>query len=401
MPPTFTVRAARAADYADIAHLVAHVFGEGDPDLYRRIMHSWIFYRPRAPKFDYQSHRIGLLTQGNTTRLVTHAGVTPYTLRYGGARLRVGGVHGVCTHPDARAQGYAAAVMHDALAYMAEQGAHLALLHSAPDDYYQRFGFNPVLPYYRFEFSSAAAAQLPAGDHTLRPAHVADVPFMAALYERHWAWRVAFTRAPELWLWRVRDGTWLPRVVQDADGRIVGYTAEREPCSERTEVVADTPGAALALLADAGARWSAQGHAHVRWLLPPDDALIASARQHVNVTVSAHYRAAGGWMARLIDTGRLVDALLGELRAQATATRPDFPARALALDVGADVVQIGLRGEPGTFSALDHQAFIELLFGTLRPAALALRGDVSPAGAALLEMLFPPRVAALAPWDWF
>lgn len=389
---TFTVRHALPTEYAEIADLVARVFSQGDPDSYQQSMHFWIFSRPRAPYFDYRGHRIAVLNG----RVVAHTVVLPFTLRYGGVTLRVAGVGAVCTHPDYRGKGYASAVLRDALAYMAEQGAHLSLLHSAVENYYEKFGFSPVFPRYTFEIDSAQAAALDASRHTLRPARLEDVPALAALYERHWAWRVTFTRSADLWLWRVRDTGWSVRVVEDAAGQVVGYTAAREAFSERTEAVADTPTAALALLADAGKRYQQAKIDAIRWLLPPDDAIITAARGVLPVRLGALYRPSGGWMGRLIDPGALVQTLLPEISAQAASMRADFDSRTLTLNCLPDAVQIN------DSITLAHQDFLQVMFGSLRPAALMQRGDaVTYEGARLLEALFPPRMAALAAWDWF
>jgi hypothetical protein len=44
---------------------------------------------------------------------------------------------------------------------------------------------------------------------------------------------------------------------------------------------------------------------------------------------------------------------------------------------------------------------MQVLFGSLRPAVLALRAQLSLPQVQLLETLFPARMAALAVWDWF
>jgi GNAT superfamily N-acetyltransferase len=398
MIETFTVRRVQTHEFAALGDLIAQVFSRGDADLYQTLMHWWIFSLPRMPGFDYGWHRVGVLKTGDDERIVAHAVVYPFTMSYGGVLLRVSGVGAVCTHPDYRSRGYAAAVLHDGLAYMAEQGAHLALLNGI-SNYYERFGFSSVFPNYFFEVESEPCASL-TSPLRLRPATVDDAPYLAALYERHWSWRVTFTRSAESWRWRLEADNWTTQIVEDASGRIYGYIAQRGPMSEHAEVVADTPEAAFALLSETGRLYRKKGLTHIRWILPPDDAVVAYARQIMPITLSASYRPSGGWMARLIDTEGLVSTLLPEISAQASSMGVDISS--LILNVESDVVEIGLRDQPDTQCILNHQDFIQLVFGSLRPGALALMPHNLPfAAIRLLEALFPARMAVLACWDWF
>jgi hypothetical protein len=157
--------------------------------------------------------------------------------------------------------------MRDALAYMAEQGMHLALLNSGIAGYYRRFGFSPVWPYYYFEVDSAEAAALESRFH-LRAARADNIPQMAALYDRHWGGRVAFARHPESWLWRVTGDYFQVQVVEDDHGQVCGYVAGRDLGTEEVDVVVDTPEAATAVLAEWGRRYQEAGRAQIRWALP-------------------------------------------------------------------------------------------------------------------------------------
>ena len=137
----------------------------------------------------------------------------------------------------------------------------------------------------------------------------------------------------------------------------------------------------------------------LRWLMPPDDAVVTFARTWLPVTLSAAYVPDGDWMARLIDTRGVVQTLLPEMMAQASMADPHFDADALHFDFQSDRVKIGLRGHETTVCRLNHRDFIQIMFGSLRPAAL--RNRLHADGVQLLEMLFPPRMAALGCWDWF
>jgi hypothetical protein len=66
-------------------------------------------------------------------------------------------------------------------------------------------------------------------------------------------------------------------------------------------------------------------------------------------------------------------------------------------DIQPDTVYIGLRGQDSTNAQLGHDAFLQVMFGSLLPTAL----DLHPDAVHLLQRLFPPHTAMIAPWDWF
>ncbi len=391
----FVVRQAQHADYRAAGYLFAQVYFEDEHER-QRVFDYWVNRQPNEPGFDYATHRVGVLDG----KVVSYAEVKPYTMRYGRVKLRVGGVGSVYTHPEYRRRGYASAVLQDALAYMAEQGLQLALLDGVRG-YYGRFGFSPVWPHYYFEAPAAEAAALQS-PLSLREPTMQDIPYMARLYQKHWEGRVAFVRSPEVWIWRVLHEDWRSIRVVD-DGEVCGYIAANDPNGAETEVVADTPEAAITILAACGRLCLDAGLDTVRWLMPPDDAVVAFARTLLPVTVSARYVPDGNWMARLIDTRELVNTLLPEMAAQASLADPHFDADALHFSFQPDQVRIGLREQDSTDCRLDHHDFVQIMFGSLRPAALALRphSRLHPDGVRLLELLFPPRMAALGCLDWF
>ncbi len=391
------VRAASPEDYARAGELVAGVFSRGDSQAYQRLLrrHS---LRPTEPGFSYGLNRVALVNG----EVVAYMRVVPGLLRYGAARISVGGLAQVCTHPAHRNQGFSAALLQDAIAYMAEQGAGMALLNGIPG-YYQRFGFSPVWPYYNLHIPAAEAARL-TSPLRLRPAHTDDVPALMNLYQRHWGGRAAFERSALLWAWRIQHEIRpVQQVVVDKDDGVQGYLSGLSLTDDETEVVADTPEAALALLGLCGAACLEAGMEMLSWCIPPDDALISFARQHVTVNLSALYRPNGGWMARLIDARGFLETLLPEITAQAASTDPAFDPAALLAEAGAGGVRLALRGQPDTLCDLSYNDFLQVAFGSLRPDALAVRpaSQLQPAGRRLLELLFPPRIAALACMDWF
>ncbi|HEX2623192.1 MAG TPA: GNAT family N-acetyltransferase [Phototrophicaceae bacterium] len=392
----FTVRAMKPGEIQKVGAGLVRAF-ELQDDAAHWMRHEWTVRYPQRPGVVPAMHRVGVLGD----EVVAHALVEPWTLRYGGARLRVAGISKVYTDTDHRRQGYSAAVLRDALTYAIELGAHLVLLNGIPG-YYSRFGFSPVFPDYAADFATDEIAQLPT-PLTVREARPGDIPTMAALFERHWGGRVTFTRSPETWIWRVTRGDDARRalVICGEDDVPQGYIAGRDLLLPEVEVIADTPEAALTLFSTCGQWAQTAGLTQVRWLLPPDDALVAFAQQTVSINLSAHYEPDGGWMARLVDSQGLIDALLPELLEQGRVTLPDLTPDKLILICRAEGVEIGLRHDRSTFSYLSQRDFIQVLFGSLSPATLGLRSHLSLPAIRLLQALFPPRMAALGGWDWF
>lgn len=381
------IRNAKSQELAYIARLVGEIF-PAPPLLYHEIHH--------LPENANGRHLVGF----KDGSMVSYAQIQRRTLMYGRAALEVACIGPIFTLPQFRGRGYATSMMFQLVAHMAESGAHLALLNGDADHRYDQFGFSAVWPYYTASFPVEALARLRprAGLRALRPEDLSEV---ADLYQVHWGGRVTFSRSPEYWLWLARRDRLHLQVLDDEEGRVDGYLAMTSWNDPYIELVANSEDSALTMLAYLGRALQAQGRAECRLFLMPDDALLAFARPYVPVTVGAQYRSIGGWMARLLDTSGLMQVLLPELTVQAQAAYPDFPAEQLVFRLQPDTVEIGLKGYNASFSRLDHRDFIQILFGSLRPQALAMRAGLAPDARHLLEMLFPPRMAALAPLDWF
>lgn len=337
------------------------------------------------PGYDFSWHRIGLIDG----KVVVHVAAKPYRLRYGSVELQVGGIGAVCTDPDYRQRGLAAAVMRNALEYMQARGDHLSLLAAIVPAYYDRFGYTTVFPDYTLEFKAADAAALDAPLRS-RAAAANDAAPMAALYERCWGHRVTMPRSVALWQWRMQT---LPpprtQIVEDDNGQIVGYMTGADTVHE---IVVATAAAARTLIGEIGRWYVAEGQALVTLHVPPDDRLVYDLRRWLTTTFKSQFEPGGHWMARVIDGRGLREALLPEMLARA-----GLDLRGLIFDVQPDVVYIGLRGQDSTNAQLEQGDFLQVLFGVLPPAMLGLHPDATT----LLERLLPPRVTMIAPWDGF
>jgi predicted acetyltransferase len=390
------VRGIRESELERAAKLVADVFSQGDARLHQVIMDNYLLHLPRRPGTKIEHFRAAFVGK----KMVALARLMEFMLHYGRAQLLVAGIASVCTHPDYRKQGFGSAVIRDILTYSAEQGMHMALLKGIPH-YYEQFGFMPVWADYTLEASVDDAQHL-AKSLKLREAVLDDIPQMAGLYNQHWGSRVTFSRNAALWRWRITSENGQAVVVVDNADQLQGYLWHRNSeYSARTEVIAHTTQAIQTLLAYDGWRFHHAGHKKLVWTVPPDDVIIPFAQTILPITLSAHYAPTGGWMGRLIDPSAVVQKLLPEIVAQASSLSAKFKPEKLRLQVASDGVEIALQGNRNSYCHLSLRDFVQVLFGSLRPHTLAVRHKLSRDSINLLELLFPPRIAALAPWDWF
>ena len=386
----FHVRPLLPQELDAAAALVARCFAPEDAARAAALEQHWRNQRTQQPGFAWDDLRVGL----HHGELVALARVERREMLFGRALLRVGILRDVCTDPQARHQGYSAAIMRDALTMLREQGTHLALLRDA-DGHYGRYGFVPVMPDYALRFAVADARRLKKAP----PLHLAqpeDLPVLGELYARHWHSRPTLRRSPELWRWRQLRHPHALHIFEEGS-RLTGYLWCDPLHPEHVEALADTPLATRALL-----RFAAEEamDAYVEWLLPPDDALVAEARALLPVRLSAQYYPASGWMARIIDAERLTFSLLMEgIASSIPGTRAANDL--FSVQVHPDRVEIALRLEGAAEAcSFSYREFIQVVFGMLRPEMMPQAAQLSHAARHLLGMLFPARLAAFAAWDW-
>lgn len=383
-----TVRPALPDEWDTISTLIAQCLSRGDVRRYEQILHERRVVLPQKPGFTLDTVRVGLLNG----RIISVGRIEDCTLYYGHASIRASRILDIATHPEVRQRGNASAILRELLTVLAEQGRHVALLRDS-QTFYTRHGFNPVWPNYVFQFDGRGLRS--TGQRMIRPATLHDLPALADLYHLHWHRRIAVQRSPQWWVWRWQHRE-RPFVITTPQDEIEGYIWPNGIESDPPEVVVDTYEAASTLLSSAA--YDTDGL--ITWALPPDDALIAYAELLVPVTVSASYEPHSGWMGRLVNAVALIQTVLPEIVRMAQFTNPAFDASQVMIEVQPDVVQVGLRARSHLQMAIAHQDFLRVLFGSLRPAMLAVRTALTVEQVHLLETLFPPRMGAFAPGDW-
>lgn len=391
------VREVQSDEIGHAASLVANILAGTDRHRNQLIYEQYAKQLPGRPDNIAHCYRAAFRKK----QILSLAHIIDFPLRYGRAALKVVGVGLLCTHPKYRNRGYAAAVLKDTLTFAAEQGAHLVLLNSQIPGYFQQFGFSPVWANYTLQAAAGEATQL-GQPLQLRVATPADLELMAQLYNHYWGMRVTSERSPELWRWRMEFGRGESAVMINEKGKIEGYIWHLpDDFSEHNEIVATTPAAITTALAYSGRRWQSAGYDSLHWSVPPDDVIVPFAQQMLPLTLSASYFPSAGWMARVIDSSAMLHELMPEIIAGARAIHGNFDAEKLILTITPDGVDIGLADKLETHCHLSLRDFIQILFGSLRPETLAIRQALSRESVSLLETLFPPRVAAIAGWDWF
>jgi len=389
----YVIRSADTNLFQSAGHLVADVFSGDNPRIYERILHDWVANLPHRPGFDYELCRVGVVDG----ELVSQVLIEKNTLLFGNAHLRVAMIGKVATAPNHRHKGYSSALIGDTLATIAEQGAHLAFLNDL-SNFYHHFGFSSVLPDTVLEVDSKQAMDMP---HPLgiRHATPADINTIARLYHRHWRNRISFARSEAWWQWKFESSIDPVLVAVTQADTVQGYIW-RANTGNQLELICDSLPATMTLLSFLGKRMQKLDEPHIQLLIPPDDVVISFVRQMMDFDVRVLYHHQGGWMGRVIDSTALLNALLPEIANRALRLIPDFNDRDLYLTSEGDAVTIGLRSLPQYTLHLSHRDFIQVMFGSLSPVTLALRDHLPVEKVRLLEVLFPPRVSAIAPLNW-
>lgn len=360
-------------------------------------------------------------------------------LRVGDAELLTGCIAGVYTRAEARHQGVATALMHDALAYAREHDYPLLLLDGIPK-FYHRYGFCDVYDLSTQEVDRQAIQALPASPYAVRQARLEDAASLLALYERLFASRTgSFARSLEQQIHWMRhiDPEKLFVAVDPANNEARGYlflaaTQERGPFflagTQLWELAVEDWSAAVALLQCHA--WLVEQQAASEsflYCVPPASPLARWLTEHLEVvdifnwdmpvlgwTVreqTFRHRDAG-WMARLVSLPALTRAMLPEWQARWHRSLARWSGE-ISLVVGGDAFTFRLAetelrlaeiaGPAAHTFSLTPQAFTQAVFGyaslvnVLQQDGYELPADL----ATVLTILFPSGQTWIPASDWF
>lgn len=116
-------------------------------------------------------------------RIVSSAAIYPHEVRFGDARLWVGGITGVATDAAYRRRGYGTRVMQACIERMGELGCHLSLLGSGVPSWYRKLGWEYAGLERKYQFSRGNRHLLPmAADLEMRTVEDGDFERLAAIH---------------------------------------------------------------------------------------------------------------------------------------------------------------------------------------------------------------------------
>lgn len=344
--------------------------------------------------------------------------VAELTLRIGRARLRVGGIGWVSTHPDFRMQGVCAALMTDTLNYLGREGFALSLLFGIPG-LYQKFGYVAAIPArsIRIDLTSVPSDSPPR--HACRPFTDADIPAMCALFDAEeaneasysivrteaWTRAQALSRVPKT----PHHADWPATIsLVDARGRFSGWLM---PESARDELVIKDTGVAdeeacASLLAHAAALAREQGVERIRFLVPPFHRFARYLEPMGSTEETGTFRDSDGMLA-LVDARAALAAMLPEWNRR---LEPGLAANAreglaftcagsgFRVRVGSDGIELATGAPDSAALALTGAELVLLLGGCRRaPEILADRwAGLTEPEQRTAQFLFP----RLAPFIW-
>ncbi|GHO42367.1 GNAT family N-acetyltransferase [Ktedonospora formicarum] len=353
-------------------------------------------------------------------------------LRIGEARISTGCIGMVVADPEARKQGIASAMMHDAIQFAQEQGHSLLLLDGIPKFYY-RFGYTDIFDVSTYAINRAAILARPASTHTVRRATSEDAQTIRDLYTRrlgHYTGGFERSTGVQEFLLRNRFSKNVVLLATSPTGVVEGYLiSSREPDKTQVvEVAADTWAAQLALMQE-HARLSTGGEepATHTYHLPPTSTELYRAIDNLEVPDTSqwrhpaeeggirssqyHHRFAG-WMGRFVHLPTFFNALKPELQARWQRSLANWSGE-LHFVIGDESITLSIAGgeldistnvssETITFQC-SPQNFIQLVFG-YRPLSwvLAQHPQALPVAAqSALEILFPAGDPWISFSDWF
>lgn len=343
-------------------------------------------------------------------RVVSTLRVWERRMRVGASLVTMGGIGGVCTHPNYRGVGYASALMRDTIDYLRLTGCDLGVLFTIiPEAFYRRLGWT-ALPLHSFTVKCNATKRMvnSAAWQIADFNPETDLDAVAALYDLANAQQsgtIARTRA----YWdmapsRIRGV--LPTVVARQNGHIGGYL-NYEMEGKRVEVcemgyAPDAPSVLDALVPHFLQACEAQGVEEIGGRFPPQhpfaERLIASCNGPVTPIAYMGMmlyavdlpvllrRLVVGWESRIADAEETFAPLAVKLPTpndQRIVLRHNADGTLQIVSEDTDAVDLGVD--------LTEADFWQLLFGEIGWEQVSADALVSPEISAFLAVLFPKR----------
>ncbi len=330
--------------------------------------------------------------------------VIDYTMRIGGAAVRMAGLGNVETRREHRKKGYMRVLLGDTVPYMQQEGYDVSMLFGIPDFYY-RFGYATCLPIYRATIQTRDAERAAAGAQPLtsHPIGAPDLPDVIDLYNRNNALRSgSLIRSAEYFKGFTQGTLWNtpPEGIafQDVQGRFAGYAAWDGSANVVNVLEVEAVDAAYypALLGEFARLAMARRCGHITLLMPPDHPFGQFA-QAFGLEWSVRYPRQSDGMGRILNQSTLFEKLRPELarRAAESPLRGRAASLSLRTELGETSLALGAANAPAQgVVKLSQDRLLQLVMGYCGARELLADSEVrteqaQPDLARWLDALFP------------
>ncbi len=350
-----------------------------------RLLHS---------NYDWKSSRIGILGG----KVVTHFGVYDYSMRVGGARLRVAGVGMVATLPRYRKRGFMAKTVREGLAAMEEGGYELTFL-SGIKGFYGRFGYVRCWQNRTYKVDVEELLERGSVPKSVRGYNAYNRKELCRLYNRENSRLTGTVVRPTFRRCKL-PGFYGGALWRNSQGKARGYMVYQ--AGEECLRVVDWAGDPIALMAVAGRAARRLRFKQVHFVFAHQGSRLAVELRRGNCTVETHYTQNRGPMATVLDLRGSLLKLTGELERRLAASPLKKWKGALIL--ASDRQSAALRVRAGAIRVLEEvpksphrirggRHLVQLLLGTDEPEETTAAAGMRVSGDAreLLPVLFPAQ----------
>ena len=328
-----------------------------------------------------------------------------YQMRFGTARLRMGGIAGVGTNEEHRNKGYSRRVMEDSTAFMTESGFDVAMLFGIAN-FYPKFGYATALPETWMELDTEDA-QSAISAYRVCKFDGKDTPKILALYSANNAERTGTPLRDETRWKEFKMGSDFgvvadPFVVLNEADEVIGYFV----CDDTEEncILCDIGFQDRTIFETVvhflGERASRIGTAQIKCSLPADHPFAIFSRRYGCRIDTRNPKDRGGMM-RIINQSSALQGITGELekRLRRSAHLSQWSGKILiSTELGQDCLGVDRGRVTHTSSKanafhleIPQDKLIQLMMGRRGIEDLAIESDVSVTSGIIpvLEILFP------------
>ena len=393
------IRAARESELEQVVELCCLAF---NPDGHERY---WQYIKGDS-SYRLPQTRVVVVND----RVISTLRVWERRMRVGDSLVTMGGIGGVCTHPNYRGVGYASALMRDTIDYLRTMGCDLGVLFTIiPEAFYHRLGWTS-LPLHGFNLTCDSATRLTdAADWQITNFDPeTDLDAVAALYDlasTEQSGTIARTRA----YWdtapsRIRGI--LPTVIAQRNGQVKGYL-NYEIDGKRMEVrevayAPDNPSVLDALVSHLLQACAAEAVEEIEGRLPAQhpfvERLIARCNGQVTPTEDTTM------MLYAVRPSVFLRRLIVEWESRIADAEETFPPLAVKLPTLNNEQSVLRHNPDGTLQIVPEEVeavdfgidlseadFWKLLFGEIGWAQISADATVPAEISAFLAVLFPKR----------